>query len=158
MRGWWRGAGWSLAIAMFGAWGWRITGWRVGGGQPRSRARWVRVVRVIAGGLRCGAAAGHARVGGIPALVRQRADIVNRRFVSTVATSRIRRQRQRTEAGGGQWASADSGVQNAMRGAVSCRLPLPSAGCRDSLRFCVWPSLSLLSTQLTAGVKCLRRR
>ena len=51
MRGWWRGAGWSLAIASFGAWG-LADRWLAdsAAGNP-SRARWVRVVRVIAGGL-----------------------------------------------------------------------------------------------------------
>jgi len=52
MRGWWRGAGWSLAIAAFGAWG-LADHWMAESAEdnPR-RARWVRVVRVIAGGLK----------------------------------------------------------------------------------------------------------
>ena len=51
IRGWWRGAGWSLAIASFGAWG-LADHWMAESAvdNPR-RARWVRVVRAIAGGL-----------------------------------------------------------------------------------------------------------
>ena len=51
MRGWWRGAGWSLAIASFGAWGLADHWLAEWGADNPSRARWVRVVRVIAGGL-----------------------------------------------------------------------------------------------------------
>ena len=50
-RGWWRSAGWSLAIASFGAWG-LADHWLAESATDNSaRARWVRVVRVIAGGL-----------------------------------------------------------------------------------------------------------
>ena len=51
MRGWWRGAGWSLAIASFGAWGLADQWLAESAVDNPSRARWVRVVRVIAGGL-----------------------------------------------------------------------------------------------------------
>lgn len=51
MRGWWRGAGWSLAIASFGAWGLADHWLAESAADNPSRARWVRVVRVIAGGL-----------------------------------------------------------------------------------------------------------
>jgi len=51
MRGWWRGAGWSLAIASFGAWGLADRWLADSAADNPSRARWVRVVRVIAGGL-----------------------------------------------------------------------------------------------------------
>jgi len=51
MRGWWRGAGWSLAIASFGAWGLADHWLAESAADDPSRARWVRVVRVIAGGL-----------------------------------------------------------------------------------------------------------
>ena len=51
MRGWWRGAGWSLAIASFGAWGLADHWVAESAIDNPSRARWVRVVRVIAGGL-----------------------------------------------------------------------------------------------------------
>ena|SRR5215207_7302517 len=51
MRGWWRGAGWSLAIASFGAWGLADRWLADSAAFNPSRARWVRVVRVIAGGL-----------------------------------------------------------------------------------------------------------
>ena len=51
MRGWWRGAGWCLAVASFGAWGladhW-LDEWATD--QP-NRARWVRVVRAVTGAL-----------------------------------------------------------------------------------------------------------
>ena len=51
MRGWWRGAGWSLAISAFGAWG-LAEHWLADSATDNpSRARWVRVARVIAGGL-----------------------------------------------------------------------------------------------------------
>jgi hypothetical protein len=51
MRGWWRGAGWSLAIASFGAWGLADHWMAESSADNPSRARWVRIVRVIAGGL-----------------------------------------------------------------------------------------------------------
>jgi len=51
MRGWWRGAGWSLAIASFGAWGLADHWMAESAADNPSRAQWVRVVRVIAGGL-----------------------------------------------------------------------------------------------------------
>src|SRR5262245_41316714 len=51
MRGWWRGAGWSLAIAAFGAWGLADHWMAESAVDNPSRARWVRVIRVIAGGL-----------------------------------------------------------------------------------------------------------
>lgn len=51
MRGWWRGAGWSLAIASFGGWGLADHWLAESAADNPSRARWVRVVRVIAGGL-----------------------------------------------------------------------------------------------------------
>ena len=51
MRGWWRGAGWSLAVASFGAWGLADHWLAESAVDNPSRARWVRVVRVIAGGL-----------------------------------------------------------------------------------------------------------
>jgi hypothetical protein len=49
MRGWWRGAGWALAVAAFGAWG-LADRWLAGSATDNpSRARWVRVARFIAG-------------------------------------------------------------------------------------------------------------
>lgn len=51
LRGWWRGAGWSLAIAAFGAWGLADHWLAESAADNPSRARWVRVVRVVAGGL-----------------------------------------------------------------------------------------------------------
>jgi hypothetical protein len=51
MRGWWRGAGWSLALASFGAWGLADRWLAESAADNPSRARWVRVVRFIAGGL-----------------------------------------------------------------------------------------------------------
>ena len=54
MRGWWRGAGWSLAIAAFGAWGLADHWLAESAADNPSRARWVRVVRVVAGGLAAG--------------------------------------------------------------------------------------------------------
>jgi hypothetical protein len=51
MRGWWRGAGWSLAIASFGAWGLADHWLAESATDNPSWAGWVRVVRVIAGGL-----------------------------------------------------------------------------------------------------------
>jgi hypothetical protein len=51
MRGWWRGAGWSLAIASFGAWGLADHWLAESAADNPSRARWVRVVRAIAAGL-----------------------------------------------------------------------------------------------------------
>jgi len=51
MRGWWRGAGWSLAISAFGAWG-LADHWLAESARDNpSRARWVRAVRAVAGGL-----------------------------------------------------------------------------------------------------------
>jgi hypothetical protein len=50
-RGWWRSAGWSLAIAAFGAWGLADRWLAESAADNPSRARWVRVVRVIAGGF-----------------------------------------------------------------------------------------------------------
>jgi len=51
MRGWWRGAGWSLAISAFGAWGLADHWLAASATDNPARARWVRVIRVIAGGL-----------------------------------------------------------------------------------------------------------
>ena len=51
MRGWWRGAGWSLAAAAFGAWGLADHWMAESAVDNPSRARWVRVIRVVAGGL-----------------------------------------------------------------------------------------------------------
>jgi hypothetical protein len=51
MRGWWRGAGWSLAIAAFGAWGLSDHWLAESAADNPSRARWVRVVRVVSGAL-----------------------------------------------------------------------------------------------------------
>ena len=51
MRGWWRGAGWSLAIASFGAWGLADHWLAERAADNPQRARWVRVVRVLAGVL-----------------------------------------------------------------------------------------------------------
>ena len=51
MRGWWRSAGWSLAIAAFGAWGLADRWLAESGADDPGRARWVRVARVIAGTL-----------------------------------------------------------------------------------------------------------
>lgn len=51
MRGWWRGAAWSLAIASFGAWGLADRWLAESADDNPARARWVRVVRFIAGGL-----------------------------------------------------------------------------------------------------------
>ena len=51
MRGWWRGAGWSLAVASFGAWG-LADHWLAESARDNpGRARWVRLVRIITGGL-----------------------------------------------------------------------------------------------------------
>jgi len=50
-RGWWRSAGWALAVAAFGAWGLADHWMAESAVNHPSRARWVRVVRVIAGGL-----------------------------------------------------------------------------------------------------------
>lgn len=50
-RGWWRGAGWSLAIASFGGWGLADHWLAESAADNPERAPWVRVVRVIAGGL-----------------------------------------------------------------------------------------------------------
>ena len=51
VRGWWRGAGWSLAVAAFGAWGLADHWLAESAADNPSRARWVRVVRIVAGGL-----------------------------------------------------------------------------------------------------------
>ena len=51
MRGWWRGAGWSLAIASFGAWGLADHWMAESAVDSPSRARWVRGIRVVAGCL-----------------------------------------------------------------------------------------------------------
>ena len=51
MREWWRGAGWALAISAFGAWGLADHWIAESAADNPSRARWVRVVRVVAGGL-----------------------------------------------------------------------------------------------------------
>jgi hypothetical protein len=51
IRGWWRGAGWSLAIAAFGAWGLADHWLAESAADDPSRARWVRVVRAISGTL-----------------------------------------------------------------------------------------------------------
>ena len=51
MRGWWRGAGWSLAVASFGAWGLADRWLAESASDNPSRARLVRPVRVIAGVL-----------------------------------------------------------------------------------------------------------
>lgn len=51
LRGWWRTAGWSLAIAAFGAWGLADRWLAESAADNPSRARWVRAVRVIAGGF-----------------------------------------------------------------------------------------------------------
>ena len=51
VRGWWRGAGWSLAIAAFGAWGLADHWMAESADENPARARWVRVIRVLAGGF-----------------------------------------------------------------------------------------------------------
>jgi hypothetical protein len=51
MRGWWRGAGWALAISAFGAWGLADHWMAESAADNPSRARWVRVVRAVAGAL-----------------------------------------------------------------------------------------------------------
>ena len=51
MRGWWRTAGWSLALAAFGAWGLADRWLAESAADNPSRARWVRPVRLVAGGL-----------------------------------------------------------------------------------------------------------
>jgi hypothetical protein len=51
MRGWWRGAGWALAGAAFGAWGLADHWMAESGAENPRRARWVRVARVVAGTL-----------------------------------------------------------------------------------------------------------
>lgn len=50
-RGWWRTAGWSLALAAFGAWGLADRWLADSAADNPSRARWVRPVRLVAGGL-----------------------------------------------------------------------------------------------------------
>jgi hypothetical protein len=51
MRGWWRGAGWSLAVASFGAWGLADHWMAESAVDNPGRGRWVRVARVVAGTL-----------------------------------------------------------------------------------------------------------
>jgi hypothetical protein len=51
MRGWWRGAGWALAVAAFGAWGLADRWLAESATDNPSRARWVRAVRFISGTL-----------------------------------------------------------------------------------------------------------
>jgi hypothetical protein len=51
LRGWWRGAGWSLALASFGAWGLADRWLAESAPDNPARARWVRLVRVVAGAL-----------------------------------------------------------------------------------------------------------
>ena len=51
MRGWWRSAAWSLAIAAFGAWGLADRWLAESALDNPSRARWVRVLRFISGGV-----------------------------------------------------------------------------------------------------------
>ena len=51
VRGWWRGASWSLVVAAFGAWGLADHWLAESAADNPSRARWVRIVRVVAGGL-----------------------------------------------------------------------------------------------------------
>ena len=51
MRGWWRASGWSLAIASFGAWGLADRWLAESAADNPSRARWVRVLRFVAGAL-----------------------------------------------------------------------------------------------------------
>lgn len=51
MRGWWRGAGWALALAAFGAWGLADHWLAESADDEPKRARWVRVARVVAGAL-----------------------------------------------------------------------------------------------------------
>lgn len=50
-RGWWRTAGWSLALAAFGAWGLADRWLAESAMDNPSRARWVRPLRLVAGGL-----------------------------------------------------------------------------------------------------------
>jgi hypothetical protein len=54
MRGWWRGAGWSLSVSALGAWGLADHWLAESGADNPARARWVRVVRVVAGALAVG--------------------------------------------------------------------------------------------------------
>lgn len=51
MRGWWRGAGWLLAVASFGAWGLADHWLAESASDHPTRARWIRAVRVVAGTL-----------------------------------------------------------------------------------------------------------
>lgn len=51
MRGWWRGAGWSLAVSAFGAWGLADHWLAESAADNPGRARWVRPLRVVAGTL-----------------------------------------------------------------------------------------------------------
>lgn len=50
-RGWWRGAGWALALSAFGAWGLADHWLAESAADNPVRARWVRIVRVVAGTL-----------------------------------------------------------------------------------------------------------
>lgn len=54
MRGWWRSAGWSLAIAAFGAWGLADRWLAETAAENPARARWIRGIRVVAGALAIG--------------------------------------------------------------------------------------------------------
>ncbi|HEX6051773.1 MAG TPA: hypothetical protein VFZ21_21040 [Gemmatimonadaceae bacterium] len=51
LRGWWRTAGWSVAIAAFGAWGLADRWLADSAADYPQRARWVRGVRIVAGVL-----------------------------------------------------------------------------------------------------------
>jgi hypothetical protein len=51
MRGWWRGAGWALAVASFGAWGLADHWLAESAADNPSRTRWVRPIRAVAGTL-----------------------------------------------------------------------------------------------------------
>lgn len=51
MRGWWRGAAWSLAVASFGAWGLADRWLAESAVDNPSRARWIRIVRFLTGAL-----------------------------------------------------------------------------------------------------------
>ena len=51
MRGWWRGAGWALAVAAFGGWGLAHRWIAESAADNPSRARWVRVIRFVSGTL-----------------------------------------------------------------------------------------------------------
>jgi hypothetical protein len=51
VRGWWRAAGWSLALAAFGAWGLADRWLADAAANQPSHARLIRVVRLVAGTL-----------------------------------------------------------------------------------------------------------